>query len=237
MTQQVLVLAMTKMLSGVCTAGFLQERDDVTGLRWVRPVKEHGALLLGDLTAADGRVIRCFDVVEMALQRERPDPPHLEDWTADFVRHRPRVLRRLEDEPRARLLADCLDQQPQDVLVEQRRSLCLIRPETVRIRFSLDRYSGKFDARISFTLAGAQFGGPKGLAVTDLKWRALGYDWLGDAGGVVVMEDGELREKLGLEDLYLAVGLSRNYRGQLWTLVIGVHTVPDYLVEINYGRL
>lgn len=237
MTHEILILAVTKMLSGVCTAGFAQERDAATGLRWVRPVKAHDTLLLGDLADAAGRVVQPFDVVELALEKERPEPPHVEDWVTDFVRHRPRVVRRIEGKRRADLLAECVDRSPQQVLVDHSRSLCLVQPDTVQIRFSRDSYSGKFDARLSFALNSTQYGSQKRLPVTDLKWRALGYSWLGDSGGAVEMDDAELRDSLGLEALYLVLGLSRSYQGQWWTLVVGVHTVPDFEVEIDYARM
>jgi hypothetical protein len=36
---------------------------------------------------------------------------------------------------------------------------------------------------------------------------------------------------------YLALGLSRRFRGKHWLLVIGVHTIPELDVPINWGRL
>ena len=48
---EVLVLAMTKMRAGICTAGVTRDADPVTGLRWVRPVREFGTLLPGDIIA------------------------------------------------------------------------------------------------------------------------------------------------------------------------------------------
>ena len=114
-TSEVLILAMTKMLSGICTAGMTREADPVTGLRWVRPIREFGTLLPGDMTDASGRLIECCDVVEMELFAPRPDPPHTEDWLVDFVHHRPHPVRRLEGEKRQRFFARYLDRAPQDV--------------------------------------------------------------------------------------------------------------------------
>ena len=57
MATEMLVMAMTRMLSGVCTAGFTCERDPVSHLCWLRPVKEFGTLLRGDLTYSSGQVI------------------------------------------------------------------------------------------------------------------------------------------------------------------------------------
>jgi hypothetical protein len=241
--QEVLVMAMTKMLTGVCTAGFSREPDPASGLRlrWVRPVKEHGSLLLGDLTDVDGRVIQIGDVIEFHLQKPRPNPPHVEDQVADFIFHRPRLLRRLEGERRAGFLAAHLDQAPQDILGRNpTRSLCLIRPERLWARFELDPYSLKYQARLGFTLADAshpQAGAPRGAPVTDVKWRALGRTWLGRGGGELLLGDGALRERLAASDIYLSLGLSRGYQDKLWLMVIGVHVVPDYQVEINYADL
>lgn len=237
--QEVLILAMTQMLSGICTAGFTREPDPITGLRWVRPVREFGTVLPGDMTDAAGRLVQCGDVVELDLLAPRPDPPHVEDWTTDFVRHRPRLLRRLEGEKRTCLLARCVDRAPDDVLVQHTRSLCLVQPEQLWARFSLDRYSGKYEARMGFVLPPDQ-GQPwatsrRGASVTDLEWRALGRCWLGEEGRSLTLDRDVLLERLGADTVYLAVGLSRPWRGAYWPLVVGVHTVPEYVRAIGFG--
>jgi hypothetical protein len=239
--QEVLILAMTKMLSGICTAGFTREPDPVTGLRWVRPVRDFGTVLDGDMTDANGRLVQCGDVVELNLLAPRPDPPHVEDWLTDFVRHRPRLLRRLEGEKRARFFAKYLDRAPEDVFLHQTRSLCLVQPEQVWTLFSLDAYSGKYEARMGFVLAGdanhPRATRQRGVSVTDLKWRALGRGWLGEKGGLLTLDHDALCERLNADALYLAVGLSRNWQGEYWPLVVGVHVVPDYEMVVRYDNL
>jgi len=233
---EVIILAMTRMLSGVCTAGMTRELDEITGLRWVRPVKDFGTLLLGDLTDVQGRVIQLCDVISLHLQKPRPSPPHAEDWLTDFVHHRPRLLRRLEGDRRANFLRTYQDTAPHQVLIEQKRSLCLIQPDQVWGRFTLDPYSGKYEARLAFSLDDQAFLGSaskRGLPVTDLKWRALGRAWLSD-GSRFDFDSDSLREKLTVDDIYLTVGLSRTYEGQIWSLVLAVHTVPDYATDIDY---
>jgi len=232
--QEVLILAMTKMLSGICTAGFTRDRAPVTGLRWVRPVRDFCTVQRGDMTDAEGRLVQCCDVVELNLIEPRPDPPHVEDWLVDFVHQRPRVLRRLEGERRGRLFAKYVDQAPEDVLIHHTRSLCLVKPEHVWARFSLDDYSGKYKARMGFVLDGEVNHplavGRRGVAVTDLKWRALGRSWLGEKGGTLTLDHDALLDRLGAEEVYLAVGLSRSWRDEYWPLVVGVHVVPDYVL-------
>lgn len=228
---EVLILAMTKMLSGICTAGMTLDPDPVTGLRWVRPVREFGTVLPGDMTAASGRLVRCCDVVELDLVAPRPDPPHSEDWVVDF-RHRPRVVRRLGGQKRERFFARHLDRAPEDVLVHSRRSLCLVKPKRVWACFSLDPYSAKYEARMRFVMPGEvnhpDAMGRRGVPVTDLRWRALGREWLGEGGGRLELQHGVLCERLGAKDIFLALGLSRSWRGECWLLVVGVHVIPDY---------
>ncbi len=236
--QEILIMAVTRMLSGYCVAGFTREPDPVSGLRWLRPVKEHDSLLAGDITTAEGKLIALGDVVEMAAIKPRPMPPHCEDWLTDFIHHRPRVLYRLEGEKRARFFARYLDRAPEDVLIHGTRSLCLVQPKSVWASFEFDPSSERMQARLGFTLPDLpheRANSPRGVAVTDLRWGALGRSWLGERGGALQLSHQELLERLQAERIYLALGLSRSYQGQYWPLVIGVHTVPDYTDPLPPG--
>ena len=229
--QEVLILAMTKMRAGICTAGFTLDPDPVTGLRWVRPVRDFDTLHRGDMSDADGRLVQCCDVVELNLIEPRPEPPHVEDWLTDFVHHRPKLLRRLEGEKRAQFFPRYLDHAPEDVLIHHTRSLCLVQPERVWAFFRLDSYSGKYEARMGFSLEGdvnhPRALSRRGVSVTDLKWQALGRAWLGEDGGSLTLNHDDFFERLNIDSLYLALGLSRSWQGEYWPLVIGVHAVPE----------
>ena len=239
--REVLILAMTKMLAGICAAGVTQEADPIAGLRWVRPVREFGALLPGDMTDAQGRLVQVGDVVELNLLEPQPDPPHIEDYVTDFVRSRPRLLRRLEGQQYSRFFVRYLDRAPADVLISHSRSLCLVSPEDLSVRFSLDAFSGKYETRMSFVLGGdvnnPRATSSRGVSVTDLKWRALGRTWLGDGSRSLTLGYESLRDRLQVEAAYLTVGLSRKWQGEHWPLVVGVHTVPDYDVQIDADAL
>lgn len=243
--QDVLIMAMTRMRSGICTAGFINEPHSASGLQWVRPVKEYGSLLLGDMSDAKGRVVQVGDVIALNLLKPRPDPTHAEDWLTDFVRRRPRRLRRLEGEKRASFLAEHVDQAPEEILCSQKRSLCLLAPDAIWSSFSLDLYSGKYEARIGFRLDGLvheRTAAPQGVPVTDLKWRALGRGWLetetaGAGKKGLALDQKALLDRLQAERIYLSVGLSRPYKRRLWPLVVGVHPVPDYEATIDYEEL
>ncbi|MFC2046405.1 hypothetical protein ACFLTC_02660 [Chloroflexota bacterium] len=238
--QQTLILAVTKMLGGMCIAGMTTEPDPVAVLRWVRPVRAHGHVLLGDITTLDGEVLRPFDVAELNLVHPRPEPPHSEDWITDFVQHRPLVIRRLQGERRATFLSEHVDTDPRHVLESQERSLCLIEPDWYKGVFRLDGYSGQLDARIVFGLDEREYHGSRakgGFSVTDVKWRALGRSWLPEDGGWTDFDDADLEARLGTRDVFLAVGLTRSYQGGFWPIVVGVHTVPDYQASVDYDNM
>ena len=237
--KEVLLLAVTRMLGGVCIAGMTAEPDPVTRLRWVRPVRDYGHILLGDITTTRGELLRPFDVVAFPVLRPRPDPPHSEDWIADF-RRRPEVVRHLEGDRRARFLRTYQDTDPCQVLRTCERSLCLFAPRWIKGCFRLDPYSGLLDARLSFGLSGHDYLGSQakgGLAVTDLRWRALGRSWLPQHGGWLEFDLGDLEVRLGTREVYLAAGLTRSHRGGYWPIIIGVHTVPEYQAAVDRDNL
>ncbi len=240
--QEILILALTRMQSGICTAGFTAERAPVTGLRWVRPTREFGVVLPGDMLDAEGQLVQCGDVITLKLLKPRPDPPHVEDWVTDFIHCRPCRVRRLEGDKRAAFFVRHLDQAPEQVFVEHARSLCLVQPEQVWAYFSLDRYSGKYQTRMRFTLPGdvqcARAMQPRGVTVTDLKWRALGRQWLAQqTEPVLSLEPDALMARLDATALYLTLGLSRQWQGEHWPLVHAVHVVPDYAADIDLENL
>ena len=239
-TQELLILAVTKMLGGVCIAGMTSEPDPVTGLCWVRPVREFGHVLLGDITTPDLAILRPFDVASLNLIRPRPETPHTEDWIVDFVHQRPHITRRLEGERRRGFLEKHQDTAPLQVLHAKQRSLCLIKPDWVKGCFQLDLPSGDFDARLAFGLDGRAYGASHakgGLPVTDLKWRALGRAWLGPGGGRKDFDAGDLGKEFKLGQIYLAVGLTRSFQSSFWPIIVGVHTAEDYKASVDYDNL
>ena len=237
---EVLIMAMTRMRSGICTAGFINEPHPASHLRWVRPIKEFGTLLIGDMSQADGCAVQVGDIVELNLVRAKPDAPHFEDWVTDFVKKRPRIICHSTAQERAAFLAKHCDKNSADVLHDQSRSLCLLRPEALWANFTQDSYSGHYEARLGFQLAGYTYPATnlhRGLPVTDLKWRALGRNWLAQAQAErLELDQLELHTRLQAEAIYLGIGLSRSFKGKIWPLIIGVYPIPDYAVCIDYNQ-
>ena len=234
---EVLIMAMTHMQTGICTAGFIVDKDAPGGVRWVRPVKNFGSLLPGDMTDAAGRLVQMDDVVQLHLAKPTPELSHVEDWETDFIKHRPLVTRRLEGDKRADFLRNHVDDQPLNVLQHHTRSLCLIRPDSLWASFSCDD-AKQYKARIGFALNGVAYpthNPDKGVSVTDLRWRALGRRWLAEDKQVqqLTLAQPALMERLSASELFLSIGLSRPFKGKVWLLVIGVHVTPDYHATVD----
>jgi Dual OB-containing domain len=229
----ILILAVTRMRGGVCIAGMTSAPDSHSVLRWVRPVKAKGSLLLGDIRYPDGVLMGLGDVVAWRLGAARPDPPHIEDVLVDPVRDRPHCMRRLDAARRAHFCAERLDRAPDEILVHEARSLCLVRPAALEACWSYDSYNGHYEARMAFR-AGGFATGERGIPVTDLAWRALGRAWLCGAAQLR-LDDAALRERIG--DVYLAVGRGRTFEGRHWPLVVGVHAAGLPEIAIDQAHL
>jgi len=227
MKDDVVLLAVTKMLSGFCMGGISLS----TG-KWVRPVKEHGTILSGDIRYRDGAFMRPFDVVRFELSSHRPKPPHVEDWVCDFIHERPELALRLDGEKRWDFLNKYARPGGEREILGEKMSLVLCAPIPTAASFSLDEYSGKYDARVF--VPGVEEG--RGIPVTDLKWRALGRSLLSRGENPLKLSAARLRGTLGIERVYLALGLSRLHEGRCWPLAVGVHTVPDYEAEVDHSQ-
>jgi hypothetical protein len=199
----------------------------------VRPVKAFGCLQLGDIRFADGALMRPFDFVSLNLLKPQPDPPHVEDVLCDFVRPRPERRGRLDEPERQAFLERCVDPRPAEIWCGGCRSLTLFEPEALTAAFAFDSYSEKFECR----LAWPGYDRSQGMPVTDLKWRALGREWVTGGSQHQQYDLPALQRRLGVERVFLAVGLSRNYQGQFWPIVVGVHTLPDYAATLDERRL
>ena len=225
----VLILAVAKTLGGLSVAGMTTEHDKVTGLRWVRPIREHGPVQMADLTTRNHQVLRPFDVVEINLLRHRPVAPLIENWITDFGDH-PRVLRRLQGERRQRFLQKYCDRAPQQVLRAQQRSLCLIKAESVTGSFRREPDSATIDARLRFRSAGRTYGGSYvkgGFSTTDLRWLEMGSRWLPESGGWIEFDGSVLETHLGIKEIYLVVSLRYTEQRRFEPVIIGVHSVPE----------
>ncbi len=238
-TTDLLILAISRQPGGLTVAGMTTERDPKTGLRWVRLVPADEPFQLDALRYADGALARPGDVVRLELGEARPASPQVENIAVELDDEPLERVRQLPDERRAAFFAEHLDPTPREVLGERQRSLCLVRPDNMTAIVEYDEETSHFDAKFFVRIASGQLrddGTPKYLTskediiVTDIYWRALMREWLGEEE-FVEFNEAELKERLG--EIYLVLGLSPKGGPR----VLGVHSVPAYEATIDAENL
>ncbi len=238
-TKDLVILAVTKMHGGVCTAGI-----DAEGI-WVRPVRPttkrigecdtitdycllpmdffHG----GESHLVNGGVCRVW------LSSHVPARPHVEDWTLD-LRQSPQLLRKLSEPEQVDFLARHSEADLSALVPDEDRSLGLFLPNAFSFSFAMNPSGTDISVRAAFTLGSRHF---SDISCTDLRMRALGRILLEKSSGAPRSLCRADFERRGKYLTYLALGLSRLYRGKHWLIVIGVHAIPELVVPIDYGRL
>jgi hypothetical protein len=238
--KEITVLALTKMHGGVCTAGV-----DEAG-RWVRPVRPTAVerhspyepltdycLLPLDFFHSGQSHLVPLGVTRCWLKSDAPQPPHIEDWLLDLNR-KPQLIRKLDPGEQAAFLAAHAEADLTPLDPEHRRSLGLFRAGDFSFVFGQNKTGDDVQVRASFTVGEREV---PDVGCTDLRLRALGRKLLAKSGGKPCALTHEDFRRHGKEATYLAVGLSRLHQGKHWLLLVGVHTLPELAVEVDYGKL
>jgi hypothetical protein len=240
LSKDITTLAITKMRGGVCTAGI-----DAEG-RWVRPVRPAREQAARPASASDYCLLPIdffhggqthlvnLSVTRVYLTEHAPDPPHIEDWIID-TRKKPELLRKLSPAEQQQFLESHSEPGIARLKSEQDASLCLVRPEHFSFLLRAGKTGDDASVRASFIAGRDQL---HDISCTDLRMRALGRSLLfGKSLETEVRLNEEDFRRRGKTTTYLAVGLSRLYQGKHWPLVVGVHSIPELDVEIDYARL
>jgi hypothetical protein len=238
-TKDLTILAVTKMHGGVCTAGIDQSGN------WIRPVRPASeqrsleqsitdyCLLPIDFFHGGKSHLVSMGITRFWLAAHQPAPPHTEDWTIDLTR-KPQSIGKLSTDEQADFLAAHVEADLDELDPSHERSLGLYRPSSFEFSFGLNRLGEDVAVRATFRVGGRQM---VDVGCTDLKVRALGRLLLQKAGGSEqVLTNDDFRRR-GKQETYLAVGLSRLYRNKHWPIIVGVHSIPELEVEIDYAKL
>lgn len=237
--KEITTLALTKMHGGVCTAGI-----DADG-RWVRPVRprnkskqeregisDYSLLPLDFFHGGESHLVN-LAVTRFWFSEAAPHPPHIEDWTLDLKR-KPQLLRKLSDGEQENFLAEHVESDLAPLNRHHQRSLMLIRPDGFSFSFGMNQTGEDVSVRASFTCNGETF---SSIGCTDLRIRALGRRLLEKTCGVkATLRDEDFRRH-GKQTTYLTLGLSRLFQNKHWPILVGVHSLPELAVEIDYASL
>lgn len=229
MLTDVLVLGIARVRSSYSIAGMTTEPDPVTGLRWVRPLKQGLPLTRDDLHYEDGAPIRLGDVVQLDLAAPQAQPPFVENVVGNWEAGPPLFIRDLTEARRAAFFPKHIDPEPLKVIGRNpERSLCLVKPDSLEAVFSYDEEADRFEARVMPRIG--KLHSEDGVPVFDPYWLAWGRNFLGDKE-FDQLDDDQLRALVG--ETYLTLGLNARGRAQ----VIGVHTLPAYTLAVDETTL
>ena len=233
------MLAITKMHGGVCTAGI-----DGSGT-WIRPIRRPStqdreqtgitdySLLPVDFFHGGRSHLVNLGMTRFQLVEPLSDPPHVEDWIMDSGR-KPQLVRKLSGAEQADYLSRYVETDLRGLELHRSRSLSLIKPTSFSFAFRPNQTGDDVTVRAWFSFSGKDF---NNIGCTDLRMRALGRTLLEKSDGEPVDLTEEDFKRRGKDLTYLAVGLSRLYLGRNWLIVVGVHTIPELDVAIDYARL
>lgn len=238
-TKELTILALTKMRGGVCTAGI-----DGDG-QWVRPVRPHTeskpryetvtdyCLLPLDFFHGGHSHLVNLGVTRFWFASHTPQPPHSEDWTMELTR-KPQLIRKLTAEEQERFLAASVEDELPLLDCDGRRSLALVKPVSFSFSFGKNRSGDDVSVRASFKVGDVEV---SDVGCTDLRMRALGRNLLEKSGGEGSLLSDEDFRRHDKQATYLTIGLSRPFQGKHWLILVGVHSIPELTVEIDFAKL
>ncbi len=233
MNKTITILAVSKLGNELCVAG-VDENDN-----WIRPTSLSGGwrqFYKVDIYDKNNRpIIALSNVVAIRLIRHIPQigTPHIEDWEYDFLSCKPVFKKNLNDSQRVHLFQKSSEQSLDSLIENHERSLCLIEPTSiVSANFANISYRGKYQPILDFTFKDKLYS----YKVTDINWRAFGR-YLSTKGHKRVLNGKKLQDILQYSSLFLAIGLTRLYKGEYWPMVVGVHTVPQFPLKIDYENI
>lgn len=231
MDRNITILAVTKLGDEICVAGIDEDNH------WIRPtcdIEDFRQFNKADIYDKNNKpVVALSNQVAIWLRRAIPQTgaPHIEDWEYDMG-IKPILIRTLNDSQRLALFQKIAEQSLDPVIIQNVKSLCLIEPtEIVLADFANISAKGKYQPKLKFTFCKEEFN----YKVTDIYWRALGR--LLATKHKLVLDGKELRDTLKYSRIFLTVGLTRMFEEKYWPMVVGIHTVPYFPVQIDYNNL
>lgn len=209
------------MINEICVAGIDESHN------WMRPIRQPSLnLLKSDIFQGDLCVIKNYNVVRFLSQCKLNNMPHSEDFVVNWSQ-KPIVIDWLDESTREDLFlrideTDYVEGDITSYLLNNNRSLILIKPEEICGLSWSDSFKYKPRIRFKFNKISYNF------SCTDIKWRAYGRESKNRQCAM---------DMLSNNNIYFVIGLTREFKGTYWPMVVGVHMIPDIEVSIDYSNL
>jgi len=226
----IIVLAVTRLSSGVCIAGITTERE------WVRPTRPTGPdwrqLEYSDCKDKSGQWVICKgNVVAMDLVKAIPMGAHTEDW---LVGDRPpELVEELSDEDYQGICQE-LTEDSTDAIKSQdaTRSLIMVHPSRITsFLFGIEGQK-RYTPRCAFRVGGSLY---QGVAVSDAEWRTYGRRQRRKQQGDCRITGQKVFAELDVDDCWFTLGRNE-YKSSIYLMVIGVHLFPPRRFPRDFKR-
>lgn len=232
MKKTIFVTGVTRMNHGfVCVSGI----DLETG-QFVRPeikyYNERPGIKKEFLYVNNIPIIKPLAKIELDFLKHVPKSQyHTEDWLIN-PEYKPKLIGTPDDNEKRVILLSHTDTSLNQELYDQDRSLIIVKPQDIPwVKFRL--FEDLLKSRLQFKdRSGDEFD----LPVTDANWLAIcKYYWMLDRYNSIR----RLRSSLHNKEIFLRIGVTREYHGQKWKQISGVFSIPDYLggkcyADFNY---
>jgi hypothetical protein len=226
------ILAISKRLNGVCIAG-VDKRN-----KWIRPVKKE-ELMLDDIKLEKG-YIEALNIYELHFSAPSPVQCQTENFLIDT--NWP-IFPKGEISDRLKFFIPLCENSLvthsniTEILKSKNRSLIMLGPVRLISAYFHKEENEMKAPEITFSVNGINVKGVRdSLLCTDLKFYSFARSLLKDKDEITLSEN-ELKSLLGYFRVYVVIGLTKLHKGVNWPMVIGLHTVPDYKMEIGYGGM
>ena len=231
MKKNIFVTGVTRMRGGfACVSGL----DDLG--KFVRPeihYPDRPGIKTDYLYVNNQVVIRPLAIVEMEFLRQIPKQSfHTEDWEIDGS-VKPRLIALPNEKERLNILSRHTDQSLDRALGDQSRSIVIIAPKNTPT-IEIKTWEDQLQCHFSFYDEAGDY--HRHLRVTDANWLAVcKHLWHKDRFSTST----KLSHLIGGKQLFLRIGITREWKSQVWRQVSGVFSVPDWLngkcfADFNY---
>lgn len=181
-------------------------------------------------------IIRPFAEIKFNLLRNKPQPPHNEDYVMN-LKVKPELIRDLTPQESERFLNENLYSSVDEIFGapiyqnryirkgEGKKSLGTIKADRLLFFEYGLKDNGKYEYRITFNDA---TGAIYNLPITDCSFRNYCNNLKDIQEGNIQSIRWKLLGNLNRKSVYLRVGLTREFLDVHWLQVSGIHTFPDY---------
>ena len=234
MKKTIFITGVTRMYAGfVCISGI----DMQTG-KFVRPeihYPERPGIKKEFLFDNDYLIIKPLVKIELEFIKAEPKSDfHTEDWEIAPTT-KPKLISVPTDKEKKAILDKHLDRSLNDALADQSRSLIIVKPQDAPL-VDLSLMDERLRTHMTFRDISGNL--QRHLPVTDANWLAVSrWLWIKHQGRKKATEN-NLRYFLKEKNIYIRIGMTREFRGQKWRQVSGIFTFPDWLVGrsfVDYG--